>query len=67
MVSACVTDRVVSKLGLSKSSQITVSASSPEALAVAGAAALKTNALLHVGSAPAPASAVVIDDASLAQ
>ena len=62
----CVSDRVASKLGISNNSQITVNASSPHALAVAATAAIRANALLHVGESSVPSNTIVIDDSSLA-
>lgn len=58
-------DKLVSKLGLTSTSQVTVSSSDPAAIAIAGAAALKTNSLLHLSGLD-PASATNIDDAALA-
>lgn len=59
-------DRAIAKLNIDSESQLTLSATSPQSIAVAGAIALQSNALLHLSGAEDLSGTTDIQDASLA-
>ena len=59
------TDRVISKLNITSDSQLSLTATRPEAVAIAGAVALQSSSLLHLSQTDKIGNITEINDAAL--
>ena len=59
------TDRVISKLNITSDSQLSLTATRPEAVAIAGAVALQSSSVLHLSDTNKIGNITEINDAAL--